>query len=59
MYATLFDRPGMINEMLPRYLAVTPDQIRDVAKAVFRPDNRLVLTYLPAEPTAGDREAAA
>jgi predicted Zn-dependent peptidase len=47
MYATLFDKPGLINELLPRYLAVTPEQIRDVAAAVFREDNRLVLTYLP------------
>jgi predicted Zn-dependent peptidase len=47
MYATLFDDPGLINRMLPRYLAVTPEAIRDVAAAVFRPDNRLVLTYLP------------
>jgi len=54
MYATLFDRPGMINEMLPRYLSVTPDQIRDAAKAVFRADNRLVLTYLPDGPSADD-----
>jgi predicted Zn-dependent peptidase len=54
MYATLFDRPGMINEMLPRYLAVTPEQIRDAARAVFRPDNRLVLTYLPEGPAADD-----
>lgn len=54
MYATLFDRPGMINEMLPRYLAVTPEQIRDAARAVFRVDNRLVLTYLPEGPSADD-----
>jgi hypothetical protein len=54
MYATLFDRPGMINEMLPRYLAVTPEQIRDAARAVFRVDNRLVLTYLPDGPSADD-----
>ena len=47
MYATLFDDPGLINRMLPRYLAVTPEAIRDVAAAVFRPDNRVVLTYLP------------
>ncbi len=47
MYATLFDDPGLINRMLPRYLAVTPDAIREVAAATFRPDNRLVLTYLP------------
>jgi predicted Zn-dependent peptidase len=54
MYATLFDRPGMINEMLPRYLAVTPEQIRDAAEAVFRIDNRLVLTYVPDGPSADD-----
>ena len=33
--------------MLARYLAVTPEDIRSAAAAVFRPDNRLVLTYLP------------
>ncbi len=54
MFATLFDRPGMINEMLPRYLAVTAEQIRDAARAVFRVDNRLVLTYLPEGPSADD-----
>ena len=32
MYATLFDDPGLINRMLPRYLAVTPEAIRDVAR---------------------------
>jgi zinc protease len=52
MYATLFDRPGLINEMLGRYLAVTPDAIREAAAATFRPDNRLVLTYLPDTPPA-------
>ena len=31
MYATLFDDPDLINQMLPRYLAVTAEQIRDVA----------------------------
>jgi predicted Zn-dependent peptidase len=62
MYATLFDDPGLINEMLPRYLAVTAEQIRDVSAAVFRPDNRVVLTYLPelppADTAAVDDEAA-
>jgi zinc protease len=52
MYATLFDDPGLINRMLSRYLAVTPDAIREVAAATFRPDNRLVLTYLPETPPA-------
>ena len=40
--------------MLPRYLAVTPEAIREVAADVFRPDNRLVLTYLPEGPAADD-----
>jgi zinc protease len=48
MYATLFDRPEIINEQLPRYLAVTADEIMAVARHVFRPDNRAVLTYVPA-----------
>lgn len=52
MYATLFDDPGLINRMLPRYLSVTPERIREVAAATFREDNRLVLTYLPESPPA-------
>jgi len=40
--------------MLPRYLAVTPEAIREAAAAVFRPDNRVVLTYLPEGTTADD-----
>jgi predicted Zn-dependent peptidase len=56
MYATLFDEPDLIDRMLPRYLAVTPAAIQDVAFTVFRPDNRLVLTYLPDGPAA-DSEA--
>ena len=47
MFAALFDRPEMVNEQLPRYLAVTAEDIRNVARQVFRPDNRVVLTYLP------------
>ena len=54
MYATLFDDPWLINQMLPRYLAVTPEAIRGVARDVFRADNRLVLTYLPEGPAADD-----
>jgi predicted Zn-dependent peptidase len=48
MYATLFDDADMINRILPRYLSTTAEQIRDVSAAVFMPDNRVVLTYLPA-----------
>ena len=52
MYATLFDDPGLINRMLPRYLAVTAEDIKAVSSSVFRPDNRVVLTYLPEIPPA-------
>jgi len=54
MYTTLFDDPGLINRMLPRYLAVTPEAIRVAAADVFRADNRLVLTYLPEGPAADE-----
>jgi predicted Zn-dependent peptidase len=47
MYATLFDDPALINTMLPRYLSVTGEQIRDAARAIFRADNRGILTYVP------------
>jgi predicted Zn-dependent peptidase len=65
MYATLFDEPDLVNTMLPRYLAVTADQIRDQARAVFRSDNRVVLTFVPRaegagpDSPAGGREEAA
>jgi predicted Zn-dependent peptidase len=52
MYATLFDDPDLINRMLGRYLSVTPARIQAVAGAVFRAENRVVLTYLPALPPA-------
>jgi predicted Zn-dependent peptidase len=52
MYATLLDDPEMINRQLGRYLAVTAADIQAVAGEVFRPDNRTVLTYMPAAETA-------
>jgi predicted Zn-dependent peptidase len=60
MYATLVDDPGLINTLLPRYLSVTAEQIRDVARDVFRADNRVVLTYVPASTgdATGEEEAA-
>ena len=49
MYAALFDRPEIVNEQLARYLAVSADDIQRVARQVFQADNRVVLTYVPAE----------
>ena len=59
MYATLFDEPDLINRMLGRYLAVTPDAIQQAARDVFRRDNRVVLTYVPKRPPADAAAAAA
>ena len=53
MYATLFDDPGMVNSILPRYLSTTAEQIRDVAREVFVAENRVVLTYVPAAGSDG------
>ena len=58
-YATYFDRPELINEQLGRYLAVDAERIQAAAAAVFRPDNRAVITYVPADAAAQDEEAAA
>jgi predicted Zn-dependent peptidase len=58
MYATLFDDPGLINTMLPRYLGVTAEEISAAAAQVFRADNRVVLTYLPEAGAATGEEAA-
>jgi hypothetical protein len=57
MYATLFDDPELINSMLGRYLAVTPAAIREVSAAVFRRDNRVVLTYVPEQAPADSAAA--
>jgi predicted Zn-dependent peptidase len=61
MLATLLDDPDLINRQLARYLAVTPADIQAVAAEVFRPDNRVVLTYMPeAGPaTHGEHEEPA
>ena len=62
MYATLLDDPDMINRQLGRYLAVGKAEIQAVAAAFLRPDNRAVLTYMPATETGSgttDEETAA
>ena len=49
MYATLFDRPAMINEQLDRYLAVDAEAVHAACAEVFATDNRAVLAYVPRE----------
>jgi zinc protease len=49
-YNCLFDEPERINTDVSRYDAVTADRVRGAMASVMRPDNRVVLTYLPAQP---------
>jgi predicted Zn-dependent peptidase len=53
MYACLFDQPERINTEVSRYEAVGADRIREAMAASLVPDNRVVLTYLPAESPEG------
>jgi predicted Zn-dependent peptidase len=48
-YTCLFDQPDLINSEVSRYAAVDASRVRDGMAAVLRPDNRVVVTYLPAE----------
>jgi predicted Zn-dependent peptidase len=56
-FTTLFDDPDLINQALPRLLAVTADDVVAVAGDVLREDNRAVVTFVPADEAA--EEAAA
>ena len=58
MYTCLFDEPERINTEVSRYVAVDAERVRRAMQDTLRPDNRLVLTYLPAEAPAGSEEAA-
>lgn len=49
MYACLFDDPGRVNTEVDRYAAVDAARIRGVLSESLRADNRVVLTYVPAE----------
>ncbi len=57
MWATLFDDPGLINEQLTRYLAVTAEDLRSAAWEAFDPENLTILTYVPQETGEGDAAA--
>jgi predicted Zn-dependent peptidase len=53
-YACLFDRPEMVNSEIERYDAVTAEQVRQGMADRTGAENRLVLTYVPAEDVAED-----
>ncbi|HVV75963.1 MAG TPA: pitrilysin family protein [Mycobacteriales bacterium] len=56
-YATLLGDPRLVNDALPNVLAVTAEQVREAVDQVMRPDNRVVLTFVPA--VSDEQEAAA
>ncbi len=47
-YWAYYDEPGMINTEIDKYLEVTLDDIKRVAKKYLDTDNKIILTYLPA-----------
>jgi zinc protease len=49
MYACLFDDPGRINEEVSRYAAVDAAQVAEAMRTGITEDNRVTLTYVPAE----------
>ena len=57
MYTCLFDEPERINTERSRYWAVDGPRVQAAMAATLREDNRLVLTYLPAE-APGTEQAA-
>jgi predicted Zn-dependent peptidase len=63
-YAVLFGDPQLMFTAVNRILGVTAEEVRAVAAARLRPDNRAVLVYEtvtsedPADPAAGQASAA-
>ena len=52
MYTTLFDEPNRINTEVSRYAAVDADRVAAALRDSIRADNRVTLTYIPAEAAA-------
>ncbi len=58
MYACLFDEPERINTEVRRYVLVDAARVREALALGLRPDNRVLLTYLPTEHPPSDSLAA-
>ena len=53
MYTCLFDEPERINREITDYTSVDDERVRDAVTRYLAADNRLVLTYVPAEAADG------
>jgi len=49
MYTCLFDDPERINQEIDRYASVDGGRVRQAMSSWIRPENRVTLTYIPAE----------
>jgi predicted Zn-dependent peptidase len=52
MYACLFDEPERVNTEVSRYAAVDAERVRSALGESLVTDNRVTMTYLPAEAAA-------
>ena len=57
MYGCLFDEPERVNDEVARYQRVDGDAVRRALDEWLTPDNRVVLTYLPAAPAEAEPAA--
>jgi zinc protease len=58
MFDQFFDDPARLNSELDRLRAVTPAQVSDFTKDFLGPDNRAVLTYVPADKSSNAKGAS-
>jgi predicted Zn-dependent peptidase len=58
MFDQFFDDPSRLNSEMDRMRAVTPAQVSEFAKRFLGPDNRAVLTYVPANHEPNTKEAS-
>jgi predicted Zn-dependent peptidase len=58
-FAVLFGDPKLVNGAVARVLDITAEEVRAVAAARLRPDNRAVLVYEPVAASTDDEEEAA
>ncbi len=58
MFDQFFDDPSRLNSELDRMRAVTPAQVSEFTKGHLGPDNRAVLTYVPANDRPSAKEAS-